>query len=268
MSKKILITGISSGIGHALAKHYLDQGHKIYGVSRRTPADLIENDSMHFLTSDLESLDNIAETLKELLNGVDRLDCVILNAGTLGTVNDLQDLSIDEIQRTMNINLWSNKILIDALLKLSVQIPQIIAISSGAAVHASRGWGGYSISKAGLNVIMKLYAEEVTDTQFISMSPGLVDTAMQEYLCEEVNDARFKSINRLQEARKTPDMPTPSKLAPILVEAFDEAKKLPSGAYVDIRDMDAFGVARKRATNRILPLIWFRLKQATSLNRG
>ena len=38
----ILITGVSSGIGWGLAKHYLELGHTVFGLSRRTPKDLIK----------------------------------------------------------------------------------------------------------------------------------------------------------------------------------------------------------------------------------
>jgi NAD(P)-dependent dehydrogenase (short-subunit alcohol dehydrogenase family) len=247
MSENILITGISSGIGHALTRLYLEQGHHIYGISRRTPADLVENGTMHFQPVDLESLEDIAEGVKKLLDGVERLDWVILNAGVLGTVSDLQESSIGELKQTMDINLWSNKILIDTLLELPIELPQVVAISSGAAVNAHRGWGGYSLSKAGLNLLMKLYAEEVPETHFIAMAPGLVDTRMQEYLCEEVDDARFVSLERIRNARNTPDMPNPPALAPVLVHAFEDAKSLSNGAYVDIRDMDVYQTFRDTA---------------------
>jgi NAD(P)-dependent dehydrogenase (short-subunit alcohol dehydrogenase family) len=247
MSENLLITGVSSGIGHALARHYLELGHSVYGISRRTPRDLIENEAMHFQAADLESLDDINATLKEILDGVEKLDWVILNAGVLGTVSDIQESPMYELKQTMDINLWSNKILLDTLLELPIQFPQVVAISSGAAVNAHRGWGGYSLSKAGLNVLMKLYSEEVPDTHFVAMAPGLVDTRMQEYLCEEVDDPRFVSLERIRNARNTPDMPNPPELAPVLVQAFEEAKSIRSGDYVDVRDMDVYQAFRDTA---------------------
>jgi len=249
MSESILITGISSGVGHALAKLYLERGHEVYGISRRTPEDLADYGGLHFRTANLESLDDIEANIRELLKGVERLDCVVLNAGILGSLSDVQDIPLEDLKRIMDINLWSNKILIDTLLALEVKMPQVVAISSGAAVSAYRGWGGYSISKAGLNVLMKLYAGEVPNTHFVSMAPGLVDTRMQDYLCDEVDDERFDSLERLRTARNTSDMPTPGALAPIMVKAFSEARSLETGSYVDIRTMDAYQLPRDTTSN-------------------
>ena len=248
MNKKVLITGISSGIGHALAKYYLDNGDQVFGISRRTPADLTESDSMNFVSADLESLDSVANTIQELLSGVEKLDLVILNAAVLGTVSDIQEADMSELRQTMDINLWSNKIIIDTLLDLPIQLPQIIAISSGAAVNPQRGWGGYTLSKASLNALIKLYACEVDDTHFVAMAPGLVDTQMQDYLCGEIDDPKFTSVERIKKARNTPNMPTASRLIPAMVQAFEDVKTIPSGDYIDIRDMDIYQTIRDTAT--------------------
>src|SRR5690625_6916597 len=68
------------------------------------------------------------------------------------------------------------------------------------------GWGGYSLSKEALNNLITLYAEEMPNTHFLSLAPGLVDTDMQEYLCGEVDSAEFPSVQKLRDARGTDNM--------------------------------------------------------------
>ena len=70
----------------------------------------------------------------ELLDKVKHLDLVILNAGVFGKMSCIKDVSLEEVQKTMDINLWGNKLLLEWLLK-HLSVKQVIAISSGAAVN-------------------------------------------------------------------------------------------------------------------------------------
>jgi NAD(P)-dependent dehydrogenase (short-subunit alcohol dehydrogenase family) len=79
-----LTTGVSSGIGHALAIHYLNRKNRVCGISRRTPADLTQRENFRFENLDLLEFDKIAPGLDRLLSGLDRLDLMVLNAGILG----------------------------------------------------------------------------------------------------------------------------------------------------------------------------------------
>lgn len=234
----IFITGVSSGIGHALARVCLDRDGWVYGVSRRTPEDLVENEAFQFLSADLGDLNSVDEVIERLLDGVPKLDLVVLNAGVLGRLADVRESSLAELQHSMDVNLWANKVILDTVFGLGVPVRQVIGISSGAAVNGHRGWGGYALSKAALNMLIQLYAAELPDTHFCAFAPGLVDTRMQEYLCREVHDERFASVERLRAARGTERMPSPEQIAPRLLEAFAQVRETaPSGAFVDIREM-------------------------------
>lgn len=237
----VFITGVSSGIGHALAKAYLDKGASVYGISRSIPYDLIEDPAFHFIHIDLSDLKTISTGLTKLLGNVSHLDNVVLNAGLLGTVKDIRDTELDELELLMNVNVWANKRILDWLSEQSFKVEQVIAISSGASVKGQQGWGGYCISKSSLNMLIELYAAEMPDTHFTSLSPGLVDTPMQDYLCDEAHDPKYTSLGRLKEARHTNAMPTPEVLAPRLLSAFDKCRTFPSGEYHDIRKMKKKG---------------------------
>ena len=236
--KGIFITGVSSGIGLGLAREYLDQGLDVYGVSRRDPADLGESlgDSFHFAAVDLTDEKNARTIIQDLLKGVDMIEAAVLNAGVLGEIKDMKDCTLNELRDTMDINVWANKTVIDALIDLPVTIQQIVTISSGAAVNGNRGWNGYSISKAALNMMTTLYAREYDKTHFSAIAPGLVDTAMQDHLCGLPDDSRYASLDVLKSKRGTDEMPTAEELAPRLINFFKLIKgTTPSGEFIDIR---------------------------------
>jgi benzil reductase ((S)-benzoin forming) len=233
----VLITGVSSGIGLGLAKACLARGDRVYGVSRRYPTGLEGNPRFVFVSVDLTRFEVVPPALDRLLAGVERLDTVVLNAGVLGEIKDLSETSMQSVKEVMDINLWANKAVLDALFARKLEIGQVVAISSGAAVKGARGRNAYSISKAALNMLIELYASERPDIHFSAIAPGTVDTAMQDYVRDLPDDGRFDTVTRLKRARGTKDMPFPDELAPRLLEAFMGARKAQSGKFHDIRAM-------------------------------
>ena len=231
----IFITGVSSGIGLGLVKKYLQEGWNVYGLSRRECP--LEDKNLHTVNIDLLDSANVPGALYELFKGEKSMDLVVLNAGVLGTIADMKDASLSEMKETMDINLWSNKVVLDWLFKHMNVVKQVIAISSGAAVNGNKGWNGYSLSKAALNMLVKLYAVEQSDTHFMSFAPGLVDTAMQDYLCSREDTEEFPSLAKIQSARGTENMPNPEELAEKLPAVFEKLKTYESGSFIDIRKM-------------------------------
>lgn len=234
MPETILITGVSTGLGYGLADYYLDAGATVYGCSRRTPGDLVER-GLLFASVDLSTESAGRPAFAKLIEGVKRFDRVILNAGKLGEIRDMQDCPLDDLRETMEVNVWSNKWMLDQLYGDDRRIDQVIAISSGASQSGSRGWNGYSLSKAALNMLVKLYAGERPETHFTSLAPGLIDTAMQDYLTNLPEDPRYAPLEILKAAKGTKKMPDGATCARQLVDAFPKLKNLESGQYADIR---------------------------------
>ncbi|MFW5644938.1 MAG: SDR family NAD(P)-dependent oxidoreductase [Bacteroidota bacterium] len=231
----ILITGTSSGLGYGLAKRYLDQGNVVYGISRKNNEVLDAFSDFRFLSMDLNFFSSIETNIPLFLDGVSSLDLVILNAGILNEIKDLKDTSLDEIKRVMDVNVWSNKILIDALFRLSIPIRQIVAISSGASVSGSRGWNAYALSKATLNMLIELYSKEKTDTHFTSLAPGLIDSNMQDYIYSLGEEEKFPVLKKLRSAKGTDAMPGPEEASIVISKGIKKAKTFKSGEFIDVR---------------------------------
>ncbi len=236
MTQTVLITGVSAGLGAAFAGHYLAEGADVLGCSRRRPEQFREAEGFHFEPIDLSDLDGITGGLSRLCAGVDRCDLVILNAGILSPFGDMREARLEECQHVLNVNLWANKVLLDWLLSQIPVVTQVVAISSGAGIHGNRGWNAYAISKAALNMLIRLYAAETPATHFTAVAPGPVETAMQEYLCQLPGEERFPTLASLKQRRHTDQMPRPEVLAPRLASLFTEARqRVPSGEFIDIR---------------------------------
>lgn len=239
MQETIFITGTSRGLGRGLARACLDSGASVLGCSRGD-SELSETDpeAYRHLQLDLQDPGTGKPLLEKAISGMKTLDRVILNAGMLPPIRDMRDTPLEVLRETMEVNLWSNKWILDSVLAMPAKPSQVIAISSGAAVSGSRGWNGYSLSKAALNMLIKLYAAEESEVHFIALAPGLVETAMQDAISGTEDDEAFETVQRLKAARGTPDMPSPDEVASRILALMDDLKDRPSGAFIDIRDLE------------------------------
>jgi len=229
----IFITGNSNGLGLGLARYYLAQGDQVYGLSRS--ACPLQNPQLRQRAQDLKDFDGLPAALDDLLPG--SLDLAVLNAGVLGEIQDLADTPLAQAREVMDINLWANKAIIDYLIQRPVETGQLILVSSGASVNGNRGWGAYSLSKAALNMMAKLYAQEMPATHVTAYAPGIIHTRMQDYLCREVDTTRFPSVGKLVSAYQTPHMPDIDSAASSIAASFERCREFPSGSFVDIRQL-------------------------------
>lgn len=230
--KNILITGISSGLGEALAQAYLEKGDAVYAIGKTISGKLDHYPHFFFFPYDLSETFIIQSTLKEFLQNRS-FDLVILNAGVLGDIETLFQTDLMAAKEVMEINVWANKELIDLLSKESY-VKQVIGISSGAAINGSKGWGAYSLSKAALNMLLNVYAKELPDIHFTALAPGIIRTPMVEHIMEEVDDSVFPSAKRLKEG----PIQTPREAAENLIAVFPQLLTHESGSFVDVRTMD------------------------------
>ncbi len=229
MKKNILITGCSSGLGLALTNYYLDKEYIIYGISRTKPN--IEHENFYFKKYDLSKIELINQELTAFLSQVKEFEVVYLNAGMLGGIKILKDLSIDEIKEVLDLNVFANKELLDILSPM--QIKTIIGISSGASIKGSKGWGAYSLSKSSLNMLLSLYSKEMLDTKLLAVAPGVIETPMTDVIRFDVDDNIFTSAKVLKEG----EIQQPLDTAARLDEVVKRADEFESGSFIDVRNI-------------------------------
>ncbi len=230
--KNILITGIGSGLGEALAREYLANGDTVYAIGRTFPKIFDNNPHFFFFSYDLSQTFMIKDKIKTFVKN-HSFDIVILNAGILGEIQMLNQTNLEEIKEVMELNVWANKELIDTLNEYA-HVKQVVGISSGAAVNGSKGWGAYSLSKAGLNMLLSVYAKELPEIHFTALAPGVIDTPMVRHIINTVDDHTFPSAKKLKEG----NIQTPKEAAQLLITTFDKLLEYESGSFLDVRTME------------------------------
>lgn len=221
-----LVTGASRGIGYAAALTYAREGAHVIAAAR-TVGGLEELDddirsaggTATLVPLDLGDMDAIDRLGAAIFERWQRLDVALLNAGVLGALSPIGHIDPDVFEDVLRINILANWRLLrslDPLLKRS-DAGRVVALSSGAAHSCRPFWGAYSVSKAGLEALVRTYAAEHLNGPIRAMlvNPGPMRTAM-----------RAKAMPG--EDPKT--LPEPAELTPHLVEmalpAFDKTGQL------------------------------------------
>ena len=102
MNKRVLITGNSSGLGLGLTEACLQEDYEVYGLSRRGYSG--QGSRVHDVICDLEKEESINSALTQLLDDVEHLDLVFLNAGIFGKLNSIADTKLSELEQIMQVN--------------------------------------------------------------------------------------------------------------------------------------------------------------------
>jgi len=228
--KSVLVTGCSSGFGLALCEFYLEKGYKVYGISRRKPE--IENENFIFKAFDLSLVGYIKAGLREFINSIKNLELVYLNAGILGEINSALEIKTDQLKEVYELNVYANKELLDIL--SLVEVDTIIGISSGASKNGSLGWAGYSLSKAGLNMLINLYAKEMMNTKLLAVAPGVIKTPMTDIIrFGDLDEEKFPSIKRLKDGA----IQSPKEAVINMDKLLLNTNQFESGSFIDLRDL-------------------------------
>lgn len=246
--KSIFITGTSRGLGRSIAKVFLEKNYNVIGLSRNSSSLQEEySNNYYHIFCDLFQIESIINIIKDFFSNSllksNEIEILILNSGVLGTIKEIHKTSMEEIEKIMKVNVWSNKILLDTLFELEKEgkvqnLKYVLAISSGASIKGDKGWSAYALSKAALNMLIKLYSNEFPEKKMISLAPGLVLTAMQDEIYNQNIDLeKFPSFKRLIDARKNQQMPTPDEVAKKIYENWDKIFSFDSGSYVDLRNL-------------------------------
>jgi NAD(P)-dependent dehydrogenase (short-subunit alcohol dehydrogenase family) len=185
-----LVTGATRGIGRAVALAYAREGAHLILVGRTTGAlEEVDDEiraiggSATLLTLNLKRLDKIDALGPTIYQRWQKLDILVGNAGILGPLSPLGHVTAEAWDEVLQINLTANWRLIrtlDPLLRMS-DAGRAIFVSSGAAARPRAYWGPYAASKAGLEALVRTYADEVANTPVRAnlVNPGHVRTRMR-----------------------------------------------------------------------------------------
>lgn len=104
--KIILITGVSSGFGKAMALTLSARGHRIYGVSRRIPDETVLGALAGHIRMDLTEADSAEKAVEQVLSREGRIDVLINNAGS-GIGGALEEIPDAQLEGLFQINFFA-----------------------------------------------------------------------------------------------------------------------------------------------------------------
>jgi len=185
-----LVTGASRGIGRAVAKRFAEEGAHVI-INARTQGALEELDDeiqaiggqATLVPGDLTDFDMIDQMGRAVFERWKKLDILVGNAGVLGTLSPIPHIDPKTWDQVMAVNVTVNYRLIrsfDPLLRAS-DAGRTIFVSSGVA-SKPRAYGGvYAVSKAALETMARIYAEEVksSNLRVNIINPGATRTGMR-----------------------------------------------------------------------------------------
>lgn len=185
-----LVTGATRGIGRAMALQLARGGAHVIALGR-TPGALEEVDDeikaaggkATLVRLDLRRSADVDALGPTLYQRWGRLDILIGNAGVLGALSPIGHMTDADWNEALDINLTANWRLLrtlDPLLRLS-EAGRAVFLTSGVAARPRAYWTAYTVSKAGLEALVKSYADEVANTPVRAniANPGATRTGMR-----------------------------------------------------------------------------------------
>ena len=185
MPQKIVITGVSKGLGRALVEEFIELGHVVAGCARnKAEIDNLQQSmgsQHHFAVCDLADDAQVATWSKAVLSDFGTPHLLINNAGIINENAPLWDVTAEEFRKVIDVNLNGVHSVIRHLL------PAMMQAGEGVVANLSSGWGRstspevvpYCASKWAIEGLSKGLADELpAGMASVPVNPGVIDTEM------------------------------------------------------------------------------------------
>ncbi|XP_071931327.1 NADPH-dependent pterin aldehyde reductase-like [Coffea arabica] len=198
--RTVLITGVSRGLGKALALELAKRGHTVIGCSRSqdklnslqadlaavstsnpsSPASAVQNKHL-VMNVDVRSDSSVQDLARSVVEKKSIPDIIVNNAGTINRNNKIWDVPVEEFDTVIDTNIKG----IANMLRHFV--PLMIERKQGVIVNMSSGWGRsaaaqvapYCASKWAVEGLTRSVAKELpVGVAIVSLSPGVINTDM------------------------------------------------------------------------------------------
>jgi NAD(P)-dependent dehydrogenase (short-subunit alcohol dehydrogenase family) len=235
LGKTAVVTGASRGLGAALATLGASLGMRLALCSRGAPVLPSDENilSERLDVSHAPAVERFAQVARERFG---RMDVWINNAGILEPIGPLAEVKAEDLQALIHTNVLGSLYGSQSYARLARKQGGgiLLNISSGAARHAYRGWGGYCASKAAVDRFSECMALEEPQLRVHSVAPGVIETEMQECIRSQ-NEADFPDVERFRTMHAKGHLLSPEQAAQHLLRlAFDPAKQQDQ-VCVDVR---------------------------------
>ena len=230
----IFVTGVSRGLGKAIAELYLSKGEKVTGIGRSAE---IEHENFSFVQCDLSDLNAVRNLELTVSNEPVTL---INNAGIIGEITRISDMKHVDVDHVLTVNVSAPVILTQKIYQYleNKDVFTLVNISSGAARRAIPSWASYCASKAALNMHTETFfleeQEKGNNPKVYAVAPGVVDTGMQTQI-RSANPENFSSLDNFKSLKDDGKLFSSEEAASRLFQllCFDYVGK----TFYDLRDI-------------------------------
>jgi NAD(P)-dependent dehydrogenase (short-subunit alcohol dehydrogenase family) len=183
--KKIVITGVTRGLGRAMAHEFARLGHTVIGCGRsKDQIGTLKSElgSPHwFSVVDVASDAEVAEWAKQILGESGPPDLLINNAAVINKNSRLWEVSAEDFGRVLDVNVKGTVNVIRHL------VPSMVKANKGVIVNFSSGWGRstdaevapYCASKWAIEGLTQSLSQELPKgVGAVALNPGIIDTDM------------------------------------------------------------------------------------------
>ena len=180
--KVIVLTGASRGLGHAMLEGFLARGHTIAACARsKISTNLPQAKPQLFATLDVTNASEVESWAKSIISQIGAPDLLINNAALINRSAPLWQLTPDEFNPVIDVNIKGVFNCIRAF------VPAMIQKQRGVIVNFSSGWGRstapevapYCATKWAIEGLTQALAQELPPGMAaIPLNPGVIDTEM------------------------------------------------------------------------------------------
>ncbi|EAW38068.1 SDR family oxidoreductase [Lyngbya sp. PCC 8106] len=198
MSKLILITGVSRGLGRAMTEAFIQLGHTVIGCSlnKEAIADLTQKfgEPHHFTSVNIADEMQVKNWSQAISSKYDAPDLIINNAGIVHELAPLWEIEGQIFDRVIDINIKGVANVLRHFL------PQMLPKSQGVIVNFSAGWGRYTTANAAPYCASKWAIEGLTKAlsqelplgmTAVSLWPGTIHTDTLETIYGDEKAAKY-----------------------------------------------------------------------------
>lgn len=206
MKKVAIVTGASRGIGAATAKLLAKNGYAVcvnYHQSATEAEKVVAEITGHggeaiAVRADMGREDEIIQLFSSIDKSLGSVTLLVNNAGTNGGITQVENITLDQLQRVFSTNVYGTFIASrEAIKRMKTNGGgSIVNISSEAAKFGGNNLTHYAASKAAINTLTIGFAREVAhhNIRVNTISPGVINTEIHENSTPERIAVLMKSL--------------------------------------------------------------------------
>ncbi len=198
MTKLILITGVSRGLGLAMVEQFIQKKYTVIGCTRSHAVEKLQQKFGfdNFTAVDVSNDSEVKTWANQVLSQYSPPDLIINNAGVMNQLAPLWEISAEECDRIIDVNIKGVTNVIRHF------VPAMVEKNNGVIVNFSSGWGRstspqvapYCASKWAIEGLTRSLAQELPSKMAaIPLNPGIIHTDMLE-ICFGEEAAHYTSI--------------------------------------------------------------------------